>query len=77
MKTFRSLESVFLGVMGFALFLFVGLSFASIGPGHVQAARAGTGEVACTPADVEGPAVRGTSGSEQSTRAAQAQRGAS
>jgi hypothetical protein len=32
MKRLRSWDSLFMGVMGFGLFLFVGLSFALIGP---------------------------------------------
>jgi hypothetical protein len=51
MRKIGSIESFFMGVMGFGLFLFVGLSFAFMGPRHVQAGHAVVaGEVACAPA---------------------------
>jgi hypothetical protein len=77
MKRFQSLESFFMGVMGFALFLFVGLAFAFIGPRHIQAARPVPGDVACAPAAVADTGTAQSAGGEQATGATQAQRNAS
>jgi hypothetical protein len=77
MKKFQSLESVFMGVMGLALFLFVGLSFAFIAPRHIQAARTAGGDVACAPAAVANTGTAQPAGGDQATGAAQAQRNAS